>query len=399
MKKTCKILGMFICMLSIACVMISASLTFTASGNKTNAQLRDEIAALNQRMDQIAKDRNNLKSLINNANSQARTLSSEITDIKYEIDLIDEQIIVIESLLEQYNTLTAEQEIKIAELENKIEKEQKMLDDMIRMSYEYGGAGSSVEFIFSAEDFSDLIMRMDLLSYHLTYNDKVIESYSNTLADVEKTKKEYEDAIALMGEYKQEQENLKVQLSEKQAEAENKRSALLKSADAYERELAIKQQYINELDKEIKALAAMFAKEDKSTYSGSFYFPLPANVYRITSYYGYRKDPYTGKTAYHEGYDFACAKGTKIFAADDGTVVLAKYNGGYGNCVMINHGGGIMTVYGHCSSLNVVSGQEVKRGDVIAYVGSTGRSTGNHLHFEVRKNGALDDPAPYLGLK
>lgn len=399
MKKTCKILGILVCMLSIACIMISASLTFTAAGNKTNAQLRDEIAALNQRMDQIAKDRNNLKSLINNANSQAKNLSSEITDIKYEIDLIDEQIIVIESLLEQYNALTAEQEIKIAELEKKIEKEQKMLDDMIRMSYEYGGAGSSVEFIFSAEDFSDLIMRMDLLSYHLTYNDKVIESYSNTLSDIEKTKKEYEDAIVLMSEYKQEQETLKTQLTEKQAEAESKRSALLKSADAYERELAIKQQYINELDQEIKALAAMFAKEDKSTYSGSFYFPLPANVYRITSYYGYRKDPLTGKTAYHEGYDFACAKGTKIFAADDGTVVLAKYNGGYGNCVMINHGGGIMTVYGHCSSLNVVSGQEVKRGDVIAYVGSTGRSTGNHLHFEVRKNGALADPAPYLGLK
>ena len=399
MKKTFKILGIFVCMLSITCIMILASLTLTASGNKTNAQLRDEIAVLNQRMDQIAKDRNNLKSLINNANSQAKNLSSEITDIKYEIDLIDEQIIVIESLLEQYNALTAEQEIKIAELEKKIEKEQKMLDDMIRMSYEYGGAGSSVEFIFSAEDFSDLIMRMDLLSYHLTYNDKVIESYSNTLSDIEKTKKEYEDAIVLMSEYKQEQETLKTQLTEKQAEAESKRSALLKSADAYERELAIKQQYINELDQEIKALAAMFAKEDKSTYSGSFYFPLPANVYRITSYYGYRKDPLTGKTAYHEGYDFACAKGTKIFAADDGTVVLAKYNGGYGNCVMINHGGGIMTVYGHCSSLNVVSGQEVKRGDVIAYVGSTGRSTGNHLHFEVRKNGALADPAPYLGLK
>ena len=82
MKKTCKILGILVCMLSIACIMISASLTFTAAGNKTNAQLRDEIAVLNQRMDQIAKDRNNLKSLINNANSQAKNLSSEITDIK-----------------------------------------------------------------------------------------------------------------------------------------------------------------------------------------------------------------------------------------------------------------------------------------------------------------------------
>ena len=143
----------------------------------------------------------------------------------------------------------------------------------------------------------------------------------------------------------------------------------------------------------------MLAKDDKTTYTGTFTFPLPANVYRITSYYGNRKDPFTGKTAYHSGYDFACAKGTKIYAADSGTVVIAKWNGGYGNCVTINHGGGIMTLYGHCSELLVTAGQKVSRGDVIAKVGSTGRSTGNHLHFEVRKNGSVIDPSPYIGLK
>ncbi len=365
---------------------------------KTNAELQKEIDALSGKMDSIEDEKKALQSKINSAKSTAKSLANEITDLTYEIDLLDEQIIIIESMLEQYDVLIEEQKVLIEDLTVKIEKEQKMLDEMIRMSFEYGGTVSTIEFIFSAEDFSDLLTRIDLLSYHLKYNNKVIESYNETINTLEKTKLEYENALVSMNDYMTEQEDLRVQLEQKQALAETKRAAVLADASEYEKEMKEKQAFIDELNAEIKALAAMFAKEDKTTYSGQFLFPLPQGVFRITSYYGNRKDPYTGKTAYHNGYDFACAKGTEIYAVDDGTVVIASWNGGYGNCVTINHGGGIMTLYGHCSSLNVVSGQKVKRGDVIAYVGTTGRSTGNHLHFTVYKNGSLADPAPYLGI-
>ena len=363
---------------------------------KTNAQIQSEIDALNAKLDNINDEQSSLKSMISTATADANNLSAEITNLNYEIDLIDEQVFVIESLIEQFNTLTAKQEVQIVNLEADIDKQQKMLDDMIRMSYEYGGVGNSVEFIFSAEDFSDLISRVDLLSYHLSYNNNVLDNYNTALEDLEKTKTEYEAAKLNMDEYKSQQETLRVQLEEKQAEAEIKRAQVYESKEAYEKELAEKQAYIDQLNAEIKALAAMFAKEDTTTYSGIFALPLPRNVYTITSYYGYRKDPFTGATAYHNGYDLACAKGTEIYAADDGTVVIAGWNGGYGNCVTINHGGGVMTLYGHCNSLNVVSGQQVKRGDVIAYVGTSGRSTGNHLHFTVYKNGNLTDPADYV---
>ncbi len=366
---------------------------------KTNAEIQSEIDSLTGKKDKINKEQNNLKLMIKNAKASANTLSNEITNLTYEVALIDEQLLVMTELLEKYDALTAEQGVQIAALEKKIEKEQRMLDDMIRMSYEYGGTGSAVEFIFSAEDFTDLLSRIDLLGYHLSYNNKVLDNYNTSLADLEKTKSEYEAAKVVMNEYKTEQEALRAQYEEASEKAAQKRAAALASADEYEKELATKQAYINELNDEIKSLAAMFAKEDSSTYSGIFAFPVPAGVYRITSYYGYRKDPFTGKTAYHNGYDFACANGTDIYAADDGTVVLAKWNGGYGNCVTINHGGGVMSLYGHCSSLNVVAGQTVKRGEVIAKVGSTGRSTGNHLHFTVYKNGVLVDPANYVTIK
>jgi peptidoglycan hydrolase CwlO-like protein len=194
---------------ALLAVFTQTQSVINADAAMSNSEIQSEIDSLNNKMDKISKERDNLKKLINSAKSEANSLSNELTDITYEVDLLDEQIIVMTTLLEQYTSLTAQQEIEIADLEAKIEKEQKMLDSMIRMSYEYGGTGNSLEFIFSAEDFSDLIMRMDLISYHLSYNDKVIESYGNTLASIEKTKAEYENAITVMTEYKTQQETLK----------------------------------------------------------------------------------------------------------------------------------------------------------------------------------------------
>ncbi len=365
---------------------------------KTNAELQSEINSLNTKVSKLSSEQKALKSKIATERSTAKELADEITDISYEVDLIDEQIAVIEAMLVQYDELLAAQEVEIAALEIKIADQQHVLDDMIRMSYEYGGAANTVEFIFSAEDFSDLLTRIDLMSYHLSYNDKVLENYNTSLQELEKTKTEYETAKASAEAYRAEQQTLRSELEKKQAQAEALRAKSLASIEEYEKELAKKQAYIDELNNEVKKLADMFAKEDKTSYGGTFLFPLPSGVWRITSYYGVRSDPFTGAKANHTGYDFACAKGTKIYAVDDGTVVLAKYNGSYGNCVTVNHGGGIMSLYGHCSSLNVVAGQTVKRGDVVGYVGSTGRSTGNHLHFSVYKNGKLTDPAPYLGI-
>lgn len=366
---------------------------------KSNKEIQSEIDALNSRMSNITNEQKVLKQKISQAQADANSLSAEISNLNYEIALIDEQIIVTDELMAQYEVLIQAYSDNIGELELKLIEEKKILDQMIRLSFEYSGTGNSMEFIFSAEDFGDLLSRMDLLSYHLSYNEKVIENYSNTLNELSEKKASYEAANMTLENYRNEQAVRIEELGNKKSIAESKKAAVLANAEAYEKDLAEKQKYVNQLDSEIKSLAASLAKEDTTTYNGKFTFPLPRGVFTITSYYGNRKDPFTGKSAYHSGYDFACAKGTKIYAADSGTVVIAKWNGGYGNCVTINHGGGIMTLYGHCSELLVKPGQKVSRGDVIAKVGSTGRSTGNHLHFEVRKGGSVIDPSPYIGLK
>ena len=126
-------------------------------------------------------------------------------------------------------------------------------------------------------------------------------------------------------------------------------------------------------------------------------WPLPSvGLSNITSYFGYRIHPIYGYSKYHTGLDIGASSGSSIVAANGGTVYSAGWNGGYGLCVIIDHGGGVMTLYGHCSALYVSAGQTVSRGETIAAVGSTGNSTGPYLHFEVRLNGSYVDPYPYV---
>ena len=133
--------------------------------------------------------------------------------------------------------------------------------------------------------------------------------------------------------------------------------------------------------------------------TGRFSWPLPING-SITSGFGYRSDPFTGETVFHGGLDIAASEGTPIVAADDGTVTVANgvdsWGGEYGYYIMIDHGGSYETRYWHCSSICVTYGQTVQKGEVIAYVGSTGNSTGNHLHFEIRNNGNKTDPTSWF---
>ena len=141
-----------------------------------------------------------------------------------------------------------------------------------------------------------------------------------------------------------------------------------------------------------------FSNNDNTSNSGSqtgFTWPVPAS-HKITSYFGYRGQPTSGASTYHQGIDIGASTGTGIVAANSGTVVTAAYSTSAGNYIMISHGNGIYTVYMHCSQLLVSKGQSVSKGEKIALVGSTGISTGPHLHFGVSVNGTYVDPLNYV---
>lgn len=398
----------------VLCLALAIVFAFGAL-SKSTSELKSEIAGLNSRISQISKEQTELKNKIASASAQISSLSAQLDYLTAEIDYIDEQIIVIDNLVAEYEQLIEEQSAEIASLETDIARQKSMIDDMIRMSYEYNGVGSAVEFIFGAENFSDMLTRLDMLAYHLTYNEKVLQNYSDSLDELVRVKADYEESVVQMNAFRDQQTALRAELVVKQNEAEAKRAQIQADQALYEQSLAEANAAKNEVLAEMDQISAMLKKQEEEerrraaqnnttpsiqTPSASGYiFPLPSGTWRLTSYYGYRADPFTGKTAYHNGYDLAAPKGTKIYAIADGKVMTATYNaGGFGNYVIISHGGGILSLYGHASSLNVKAGQNVKQGDVIAFVGSTGRSTGNHLHLTMYKDGKLVDPANYVNI-
>ena len=155
------------------------------------------------------------------------------------------------------------------------------------------------------------------------------------------------------------------------------------------------------MDAQIKAKEREYAAQIVNVPSESgFLWPLAANLNTLSSLYGGRKDPINGRSSNHTGIDIPAARGTPIYAAKSGVVTTSVYGSGsywsYGNFVLISHKDGTSTLYAHMSSRNVKEGQTVRQGDVVGYVGTTGRSTGNHLHFEVRVNGKRTDPLNYF---
>lgn len=170
---------------------------------------------------------------------------------------------------------------------------------------------------------------------------------------------------------------------------------------ALEADMAKMEEELAELEAKLKREeeeAARQAAAARRTYDGgSLGFPM-AWYYRKTSDFGYRNHPIYGQVLQHNGVDLSADTGTAIYAAYKGTVVVSTYNSSAGNYIMIDHGSGLMTVYMHCSKLLVSVGETVSKGQTIGLVGSTGNSTGPHLHFSVRLNGSYVDPKPYIGL-
>ena len=219
-------------------------------------------------------------------------------------------------------------------------------------------------------------------------NLKIIQKiYKNDMDVLDTLDKEHKELQAIKKQLKEKRVKLATQKDElavEKAELDEKKEALKKEEDALKAEA----------DRLTSEILSMIDKNSQYI-GGEFTWPCPASTY-ITSSFGNRLHPILKSWIFHTGLDIGCSSGKDILAAASGKVIMSQVYGGYGNCVMIDHGGGIVTLYGHASKLCVSKGDVVKRGQVVAKVGSTGRSTGPHLHFEVRKNGEYVNPMKYF---
>lgn len=321
------------------------------------------------------------------------------------------------TILEEYNSLDkqiSETEDDIAELEDDIETtkadialKQKELEDAeaeyelykslfltrARVMYENSDI-AYIEILFGAEDFSDLLSKVEMISLLMEYDKGILTKLNDAKEIIADAK---EDLETYLSTQETNMTNLEAKKSDLDDALEAKQTLLDEAAGdvekyklIYEAAEKAEQDLINS-----NKNAFDYSSNPVNYNGGRFSWPVPGSQ-RVTSRYGYRIHPVYKTKKFHTGIDIGAGYGLNIVAAADGVVTLAATNGGYGKCIVINHGSGITTLYGHCSSLLVSKGATVTKGQVIAKVGSTGVSTGPHLHFEVRINGGTTDPMPYI---
>lgn len=384
----------FLSVLCLGAILLTGAL-FGAK-NETLAAGDDpatQIKNLEKDLAGVRNERSAAQQALNRAKSGKSAQIALKEQYDREIVAIDEQLRTTDALIEQYELSISETQQNIEELVAEQGSQQELFDEMVRMSFEYG-SDSYLELLFGAEDFSDFLSRIDLISYHLSYNRSVIEKMKEVEDNLHTNEENLRSSKENLENYKQSKETLREEFETKSAES----TALISRLADDEAEAAAALKIIQESEKKLQNDIEALTRElnSTSTYSGGkFKWPL-ATSGTNTSGWEWRTNPITKKKEFHNGLDIAAPKGTNIYAAADGTVVKCEWYGGYGNCVIINHGGGVMTLYGHCNSLNVKNGQSVKAGDVIAYVGTTGQSTGYHLHFTVYEGKTAVNPWNYL---
>lgn len=405
---------------AIMAAVLLIGVTGTAFAAPESADSLDD--AINKGTDALSDAQDEKKQLQSNL-SAAQAMKKELENAKTAltgdvVELDSQMSEVSNDLLEVQNLL----DTKEAELEKttkelaqaKIDVEKQYEDMKLRIKFMYeNGTMSYIQILLSSGSFSELLNKAEYIEQVSEYDRNMLQTYQDNRDKITRLEKDLKDQKEVLeqvkGDVEAKQTEMAGLISDKQTEIEGYES------DIQNKEEAIKEYeaMIAEQDSTIKALeasvAAAKAKRTQMTVSdnstnaadqlhyggGAFVWPAPSYT-RISDDYGYRTHPILGIQKFHSGVDMAAPSGSSILAAADGTVVAATYNATMGNYVMIDHGNGLYTIYMHASALYVSSGQSVSAGSTIAAVGSTGRSTGAHLHFSVRQNGSYVSPWNYL---
>ena len=263
---------------------------------------------------------------------------------------------------------------------------------------EENGSYTYLSLLFGSQSLGELLSNLDMIGEIMEADQRSYDEYVAARENSERIQAEYEsmltDLDAKQAELEDEQAALEEQIAHAQQLIVELEAQIETDREAYEAELAREA----ELESQIQDMIAELERQEAAnsiTSTGTYIWPLPG--YSPGSAYGWRIHPIWGDMRFHAGEDIGAPSGTPILAADSGVATVIPNNGnGYGNYIMINHGGGRVTLYAHMSAFAVSNGATVTQGQVIGYVGSTGNSTGPHLHFEVRVNGATTDPKSYF---
>ena len=367
---------------------------------EASAVTQAEINALKGDAGKLASQKKDIQAQLKAIQSDKNAAMKKKELLESQISIIQEEIDNINAQISMYDQLIAQKTEELAQAEADEAAQYELFRRRIRYMEEQGET-SYWTVLFSSSDFSELLDNYMMIEEIIQYDNRVMDDLEALQNRVSVEKNALEEAQAEQEEARKQQQSAQQELKSQEDEVDK----LISEINAHEDQLEAMEEELNkaakELDAQIKAKEKEYADQIAKVKSESgFMWPLNASINKLSSLYGNRKHPVTGKPGKHSGIDIPAAKGTPIYAAKSGVVITSEKGSGsywsYGNYVLIAHSDGTNTLYAHMSKRAATKGQTVKQGDVIGYVGTTGRSTGNHLHFEIRVNGNRVDPLNYF---
>ncbi len=387
----------------IALAAALAVIPVQAAGKGDIDSAKDKISSLEEEKKKTEETIQELEARKADTESYVKELDGELARLDDELSALDSRIAGKE----------ADIEVTKSQLEEAQKTEEEQYASMkLRIKYMYEkGDTSYLDLLLESGSMSEMLNRAEYIRKISSYDRKKLTEYGEIKEkiadDEEKLEAEHKELLALQEQTKAKQDSVEKLVGEKSKELQkyqNQIAANESQLASYQADIEAQENRIQEIEAELKRQeeeARRKAQEQGEEYKTvsigniSFIWPCPSSS-RITSGFGGRSSPTEGASSNHKGIDIGASSGSDIVAAADGTVTISTYSYSAGNYIMINHGGGVSTVYMHCSKLLVSVGETVRKGQVIAKVGSTGYSTGPHLHFGVRLNGAYVNPSQYV---
>jgi murein DD-endopeptidase MepM/ murein hydrolase activator NlpD len=345
-------------------------------------------AAVKKQLSTVTRKQQKVQQQLAHVKRKQRTNFLKLNDLEKRLGQTENRLGLVTKDVGTARGELREAKHRLREAETALADHREAVADRLVMIYQQGDV-NPLEVVLQSSSFTDFADGMYLVNH-------VAERDVEILSDLSEAQARAEDEQQRRSEAEQRLTELQHQVQVEKDRVAVQRQAVAAEKSKLQRDRASLEAALAEMEASSRQLAAMLRRYQRARgdnavtpWTGALQRPVAG---RITSPFGYRVHPILGVRKMHTGVDIAAAKGTPIHAAASGAVVSAGWVRGYGNCIVLDHGGGLGTLYGHCSKLAVSAGQSVKAGEVIGYVGMTGLATGPHLHFEVIKNGRQVDP-------
>ena len=362
-----------------------------------SAVTQAEIDAMREEADDLKSQQKEIQAKLDALEADQANAMERKTLLEQQINATQAEINTIAAQIAKYDELIAQKQEELSQAEAEEQAQYELFCERVRYMEEQGEV-SYWSILFSSKDFADLLDNAMMVEEIMDYDNQVMDQLIALREQIEEDKAELESARQAQQAAKEEQEAAQANLKSQEAEVSALIDQLAAQEDQLEAEEAKLQAAANAADAEIAAAERELAAQINNVVSESgFMWPLPG-YYNLSSLFAGRIHPITGKPQHHTGIDIPAPSGTDILAAKSGVVTTSTYNNSYGNYVVVSHSDGTSTLYAHMIQRGVSKGEVVSQGQTIGYVGTTGSSTGNHLHLEVRVNGSRVDPTQYFSV-